>query len=444
MEQATQAAYSVLTQAEGPVERKFAARENPSRLLGLFAILSVLSVAMILALSGIGFHRVIQNEMMTVAEEKAHQFANAIFAQERATLLHHDKGRPVIAVAEADFAALDKRMKQTLINFDMYKIKAFSADRTIVYSTDHKIIGKVEDLNDKLAEVIVRDTVVSVLEHKESVRDLAGEERFNIDVVECYIPIKVGPSVVGAFEVYVEVTSTHARIERALKGSLAILAGVLVVVFALLFLPLRRGMIGLKSAQDYLRELASIDTLTGVFNRRHLLNRVQEEQARLRRTAGKAVAPVVSFLMIDIDHFKKINDTYGHLGGDQVLRQVTHRLKKCLRQYDVLGRYGGEEFLVMLPNTRLDQALVVAERMRHAVCGTPTPLEDGQGATVSVSIGVSTVTDHGQDIAAAIARADDGLYRAKNNGRNQVCALDDTARLDAQAAPIAGALPQIS
>lgn len=403
--------------------------ENPEHLLKLFSLLSICSVLAILILAGFGIYRVYSDEMIHVAEETAVYVGNSIFEQERKVLLKEGNGRGSLTVANEDFAGLDERMKTFLRTFNMYKIKAFSADKVIVYSTDQKIIGKVEGENHRLDSVLSTGRVVSELEKKDKIRDLKGEERFNLDVVECYVPVRSGAGgandpIVGAFEVYVDITSTHRRVVSALKGTLAILSIVLVGVFGLLFLPMRKGMKQLKHVQNVLQELASTDVLTGIFNRRHLLNRLQEERARMLRHGEDTGKKSIAYIMVDIDYFKKVNDTHGHLAGDHVLQQVSARIKESLRVYDTLGRYGGEEFLAVLPHTEIDDAILVAERIRATVSATPVVCEE-VSLTVTVSIGVAVAHSPEEEIAHSINRADEGLYKAKRNGRNQVCTLDN-------------------
>lgn len=405
-----------------------AINRNPDHLLKFFALLSVCSVIAILILAGLGIHRVYSDEMMLVAEETATYVGNSIFEQERNVLLKEINGRATMSVTPEDFAFLDARMKTFLRTFNMYKIKAFSAEKEIIYSTDQKIIGKVEVENAKLESVLSTGKVIAELERKEKIRDLKGEERFNIDVVECYVPVRSGASgpkdpIVGAFEVYVDITTTHQRVIKAMKSSLSILGIVLIGVFGLLFVPMRKGMNQLKHAQDVLHELASTDPLTGISNRRSLMNRLQEERARMLRHGLDAGKKSIAFVMVDIDFFKKVNDTHGHLAGDHVLQEVATRIKESLRVYDTLGRYGGEEFLAVLPHTYLDDAIVVAERIRANVCGTPVVCDE-ISLTVTVSIGVAVTQTPDEEIAHSINRADEGLYKAKSNGRNQVCSLD--------------------
>jgi two-component system cell cycle response regulator len=158
---------------------------------------------------------------------------------------------------------------------------------------------------------------------------------------------------------------------------------------------------------------ASHDRLTGLFNRGRIVDHLRAELNRSARS-GESLAVV----MVDIDHFKRINDGHGHAAGDRVLRHAATRLRSVLRSYDAIGRYGGEEFLIVLPGTNADQAREVAERARVAVS---EPLEDDPlPVTVTASAGVSWTGWAGRDADVLMQCADEALYRAKAAGRNRV------------------------
>lgn len=399
----------------------FLDRESPYYLLHLFSVLSVASVAVILLVVGYGVYRIYSRGVIEDAEQDATAIGRAIFEQERNVFLRREPdGTQRIAIAREDFAGLDERMRKYLHPFGIYKIKMFSGNKTIVYSTDHSIIGQVDSGNVNLDRVLRSGEVVAKLEDKAQVWDLAGEQHYDVDLVEAYLPVKAGDRIIGAYELYVDVTRARQQIARTLTLSVAVLAIVLVVVFASLFVPMRQGTLWLKRAQDELRALAATDVLTGIFNRRYLLARIQEEFSRVTR--GQSRQPLrhsLGFVMVDIDHFKRVNDSYGHLTGDEILREVSARLKRNLRVYDVIGRYGGEEFLVMLPNAGFEEAKEVAERMHRAIREIPVPAT-GTSVSVTASLGVACSTDADDDIYAVIRRADEGLYEAKNAGRDRV------------------------
>jgi diguanylate cyclase (GGDEF)-like protein len=164
---------------------------------------------------------------------------------------------------------------------------------------------------------------------------------------------------------------------------------------------------------ERIRQLSYLDGLTGIFNRRFFEMRILEEIERARRCdAGMAV------VMVDIDQFKKLNDEFGHLLGDEVLRQVSSLFHQQLRKIDVVCRYGGEEFAILLTQTNAVHALGVAEKLRKLVESWQFP---GVPRTVTLSAGVAAFPDHGTSRDELIHAADTGLYAAKQAGRNQVC-----------------------
>lgn len=173
--------------------------------------------------------------------------------------------------------------------------------------------------------------------------------------------------------------------------------------------------LALESALQRIGDLAVRDELTGVYNRRYLMERISEETQRCLRSGS-----VFSLGMIDIDFFKKVNDSYGHLSGDAVLRAVAGAASGALRQTDCFGRFGGEEFLMLLTDTPLEGAMITAERIRHAIENLRFPDVD-QGLRVTVSIGAAEHIRKTEP-AATIKLADEALYRAKENGRNQCLA----------------------
>ncbi len=166
--------------------------------------------------------------------------------------------------------------------------------------------------------------------------------------------------------------------------------------------------------QEELAHMAMYDALTDILSRRALLEQVEVERQRTRRYNRD-----LSLLMIDIDLFKKVNDTYGHLAGDVVLKEVAQTLKKQTRRSDYVGRYGGEEFLIILPETSLNKALILAEKLRKRVAELIITANDHVLKGITVSIGTATY-ENDPSVDTFISRSDKWLYAAKKNGRNQV------------------------
>lgn len=188
---------------------------------------------------------------------------------------------------------------------------------------------------------------------------------------------------------------------------------------------MRQRRFALQAHQDTLRgmmrqleDLAATDELTGLCNRRHFLRLASGELEGLRGGSQHGLA------LLDLDHFKRINDVHGHSAGDRVLQTFAAVARACLREGDVLARYGGEEFVLLLPNTAADQFSACCERLREAF-SRAEPL-GVKGAELSVSIGMTLLTEH-DDLDEALQRADKALYQAKRDGRNRCAATWEDA-----------------
>lgn len=169
-------------------------------------------------------------------------------------------------------------------------------------------------------------------------------------------------------------------------------------------------------AHSSLSRIATTDSLTGLFTRRHIIALTEKELARHQRRPSN-----LTLMLMDIDHFKQINDQYGHEFGDRVLDAVSHLLKNSMREQDFIGRWGGEEFLAVLPDTDLEQAIESAERIRKAIQALEI---EGGAKRVSVTLSIGITQYRAEEVlSTAIARADNALYKGKSAGRNRVEAM---------------------
>lgn len=175
-------------------------------------------------------------------------------------------------------------------------------------------------------------------------------------------------------------------------------------------------------AREELFAYATLDSLTGLRNRRHFLEGVETEFARARR-----LQRTLSFLAVDADHFKGVNDRYGHATGDAVLRTLADLCRRNVREVDLVGRLGGEEFAIAMPEAEIELAVRVAERLRSAVAESVV-LVDGVEVTLTISVGVATLSDGDGTLAMLMSRADDALYEAKRTGRDKVVAAGTVKR----------------
>ena len=218
----------------------------------------------------------------------------------------------------------------------------------------------------------------------------------------------------GGISVTSSATETVGKIRESqiflvLSASLIIL-----LLVSIIFLVARSFIKDLRSAENKLVEMATHDFLTGLLNRREAYHRLNEEVQRTRRSQKP-----FSLLFLDLDHFKKINDVHGHSAGDIVLQSVAATMQMGVRPYDLCCRYGGEEFLVALPEIGLEEATLAAERLRLDIAAQEITVAPDTRLGITASIGVATLNDE-ETIDQLISRADDAMYRGKQQGRNRV------------------------
>ena len=169
-----------------------------------------------------------------------------------------------------------------------------------------------------------------------------------------------------------------------------------------------------RADREELERLANFDPLTGLYNRQAILGKLHELINHAKRYKED-----FSLSMLDIDHFKKVNDRYGHLTGDEVLEKIASLIYGNMRDTDIAGRYGGEEFIIILPQADSFAAMVVAERIRNIIENAEMKDSAGNVFAITVSLGLS-IWEQGEDAYSLISRADESLYKAKENGRNRV------------------------
>ncbi|TCP11212.1 diguanylate cyclase (GGDEF)-like protein [Crenobacter luteus] len=246
-------------------------------------------------------------------------------------------------------------------------------------------------------------------------------------------PWRVGPVAVGELPLFVDVAARRGPVDTLFMrqtltvGAIGLItlavAGVFLLALARQHRSLLRASTALEESyreihllNEKLRERAVRDPLTGLYNRVYLEEMLPKELARARRQGEP-----VTVVMIDFDHFKRINDNYGHAAGDAALRALGQLLAGWVRAGDIVGRYGGEEFIVVLPGLSQEVAAVRVESWRSELAATPVALPGLDDAlSVTASFGIAAFPDHGDSGRAVIEKADIALYRAKRQGRNQV------------------------
>lgn len=224
---------------------------------------------------------------------------------------------------------------------------------------------------------------------------------------------------ITGFSVLLSMLLTYLLMQWLLQGQFIGTALFMAALVPAIVAPLATHLVvtlvfDLERARGELTSLAHRDGLTQLFNRRHFVEQLNVEAPRALR--GKRS---LSVLMIDADHFKQINDHHGHATGDHVLRQLALACGRGLRPYDLLARFGGEEFVLMLPDTGLPEACEVAERLRADVAALQLASLAGEPVAVTVSIGVAALQADDSTVSALVERADIALYAAKRDGRNR-------------------------
>jgi len=317
------------------------------------------------------------------------------------------QGRPMRVAAYRDITQ-EKRAEEALRSAGQYNrsLIEVSLDPLVTISLD----GKIIDVNE--ATAAATGVPRSVLTGSDFSVCFTDAEQANAAYREVFERGFIKDHPLSLRHVSGRVTDVlcNAAIFRDAKGSIA-------GAFAI-----ARDITERKKLERELERQAHIDLLTGLDNRRFFMELAEQELARARRHNEP-----LSLLMMDLDHFKAVNDTYGHPAGDTVLQKLADVCRSTFREIDIVGRLGGEEFAALLPETAPQQAVEVAERLRHAVERAEARLEDGKVLHFTVSIGVARVEAEDEKINGALKRADAALYQAKSGGRNRVCLAEKKA-----------------
>lgn len=397
------------------------ARNNPDSLLNLLVRTAFISIAVVVIMSSYGFYRVFSSFVIKSAEVDSVHLCRVLIEEQKELMFVESPGKPIeLGLHGTETLSFDRRLKDFLSPFNIIKVKIYNTEKRIVYCTDPTLIGKIDENNRRLKNAL-SGAVDAKMVTKDKASDMADEPLRDVDVVETYVPI-LNPDnrILGSFEVYMNMTGYREQILQGVVILTSLLTLVLGAVFGFSYLLIRGGTGQLKVAQTQLELIAITDHLTGIHNRGYLMKRGEEELERVRRGSRP-----LGCIMLDLDHFKRVNDTKGHVAGDSVLKGVADRLRSCVRPYDVVGRYGGEEFMVLLPDTTFEQSLVVATRICERVRNDPFEAE-GEFLPITVSLGVADASNADCVLNDMIKRADSGLYKAKADGRDRVAWIDQS------------------
>lgn len=330
-------------------------------------------------------------------------------------------------------------LKEAETDYLLWKSKIFNHDGEILYSSEDKDIGTVNQKG-YFHNQVAKGEIFTKLVQKNS-RTLEDQE-VKIDVVETYIPMMIDGKFIGAFELYYNISARRAAIDEHMEWvdkMLLLLSSIAIITAFIIGIGYRKVQQIREEYELELIEMATKDKLTNIYNRRSFEARLTQDIKDYYEFQTE-----LSVIIFDVDHFKFVNDTYGHQAGDHVLVLLAEVVKNALRDQDILARYGGEEFVVLLPNTSVNGSKEIAEKLRKVVQDTCFDTTTDQ-IQITISLGIASICDvKNPNLDNLIKSADDALYYAKHNGRNKASYmqtssnkyLDDKDCIDLSANPI--------
>jgi diguanylate cyclase (GGDEF)-like protein len=371
----------------------------------IFTLASVITIGIPVLQSQVIYPKFMQNLIRTV-EMEAIRTGNHL--QRR--ILKDFTEEPLTLTGEA-LADLDTAMT----DYHLYKVKVFSKSGTTIYSSSPEDIGK-QNSNVYFINIVAQgNTYTKVV--KKNTKSLESQV-VKRDVLETYIPILSQNDFVGAFELYYDITDHIAELNR-LTGRYSFvlygMSGAVILIGLIALIGFKLSTEEREKFETQLLEMAHTDNLTNLCNRRRFEELLRYEiDKHLRYKAGGSI------LLFDIDHFKAVNDTFGHQAGDTVLKRMSLICSGDLRNSDIFARYGGEEFTVYTPDSDPNQAYRIAERLRSAIEASSFHTDRGE-INITISVGIAHLQDlPNPTIDKLIMIADKALYKAKKNGRNRV------------------------
>lgn len=396
--------------------------EDPRILVRKFFWIGLLCLVVLLILATYGIYRVFSWRLVESAHTEAQAICQVVLVKEKKHLLvfdDHDQAR--LELQDGEKAGFEKRLKKYLAPFAIEAVWVWDLRNQIVNRPGNQQKASHITPSPALAQALAGGSL-SRLEKSTIASFQGGNNYGSKEQMVSYLPIwgKHDNEVLGAFEIRRSVEGYREQIRRGVAFSAILLSTVLLSLFSCVFILVKKGAQRLAKTQNVLHALATTDPLTGIYNRREVLARAEEGFTERRSGNIRNISEEFSILMVDFDDFKNINDNYGHPVGDRVLQELIRRIQTVLRPSDMVGRVGGEEFLVVLPDSNSHQCQKIAERLRKAVRSMPFELGDLQ-IYGSISIGGATAHSLDLGLESLLQRADKGLYRAKKLGKNISC-----------------------
>lgn len=400
---------------------RFAPDSSPDRFKIMYLVLAASCLVSILIVSVVVINWNSRTDLRDTVVANSERIADSIyFTEVDALLVNTDKNGFTISLAETARDALDVRIRDMYDPLNIVKVLIFNRNKTAIYGNDNQTIQESSDYEKYINEVINEGKIVYHLNKDQTIVDLVGEKRTVTDMAVVDVPIKhKSGQIMGVFSIYSDVSAITQKHKRQMIYSVLAQTIMLLFISFVSYIVIIRESFELKLAYQKLETMATTDPLTGISNRRQLLERVEQHFAMLQRTGETLAANVgLGFIMIDVDNFKQVNDSYGHLAGDSILQELATEINLVLRQYDVFGRYGGEEFLIVLPNTLSDEVGRTAERLITSV-REHTFVWNSSVIHITLSAGVTWTDTANETLDEALSKVDSLMYEAKQRGKNQ-------------------------
>lgn len=306
---------------------------------------------------------------------------------------------------------LDLLMTQEMHEFQINKIHFFDKNGKVIYSTVSNKIGDVNK-HSYFHNIVAKGEVYYKIKNKGA--KSSEQEQLTSDIIEIYLPIIKGSLFNSAFELYYDISKEIYQF-KSLSNLIMRVNFIIAILFSIFLLTfiyiLSKKNLEKKTFLKDLEYLANNDPLTDLFNRRFFY-KVANQLVKLQK---RTLEPL-SLTMIDIDNFKNINDQYGHQIGDHILKTIANELKNITRETDIVVRYGGEEFIILYPNTDINGAEIISKKICEYI--KVLNFEKVDNLNITISLGVSECYDG--NINNLIDRADEALYKAKKQGKNRV------------------------
>jgi diguanylate cyclase (GGDEF)-like protein len=372
-------------------------KSSPDRFKYAYIALAFTCLVLMLSVAIFVIRRHSYNDFMIYIENNSQKIADAICYTETEAIYINDH----LKVPESAFNYLDAKLRDTYDSLDILNVAIISADHKVLYSNNKGKINSVST-DEGLTKFFKSDRLVSTYQVNQTIVDLLGEKRVNIDVVTVYVPIKnIKGDVIGAFSLSSNASELKTRYTHQLISSISLFVVSVLLLSSLSFLIIVRESNELKQAYRILESLASTDVLTGLYNRTFF-------EAELERLKSSRRYPV-SVIVVDLDGLKETNDTRGHAAGDSMICKAADVLKESVRADDLVVRTGGDEFTILLPDTDAGGLKIAEERIENGL-NKANKIDDGYEVKFSVGSEIAETSDK---LLSALKVADINMYQNK-------------------------------